>query len=78
MSAMPCTIKLHFCGRDINMQPFMDMDTKVRVHILDWIARDDKLDLLNLVNGCIWCIIKQFYSLDMASDIEWWLQKDMD
>jgi hypothetical protein len=65
-------IKSHFCGRDINMQPFADMDPKIRVHIIDWIARDDddKMDLLNLVNGCVWCIIKQYFAFDMNSDVE--------
>ena len=39
-------IQSHFCGRDVNVQPFMEIGMRARVHFLDWIARDDKLDLM--------------------------------
>jgi hypothetical protein len=31
-------IKTHFSGRQINMQPFTDMDVSVRAHVLAWMA----------------------------------------
>jgi hypothetical protein len=65
---MPQDLATHFSGRKINMQPFMDMNLSVRHHIIVWIPREDKLDLLNLLNDCIWCIIKQYYILDTVEE----------
>ena len=51
------------------MLPFIGTDLSVRPYIIAWMARDNKLEKLNLVKVWIWCIIKQYYSLDIMVDV---------
>ena len=45
---------VHFGGSDImNMQPFIEMDLKVKPVAISWVARDDNCQSRSLLYRCV-------------------------
>ena len=44
---------VHFGGSDMNMQPFIEMDLKVKPVAISWVAQDDNCQSRSLLYRCV-------------------------
>jgi hypothetical protein len=44
-------IATHFSGSIINTQPFMDVDSSARHHMIAWMARDNSAEFIPIFTG---------------------------